>query len=690
MPRKSYYLNTVEDRIPFGKHAGKTLKTVMQSDPGYIQWCIDKMDGFTMSDACHDVFDEISGKMKPDPGWQAPVVPREVGTPDGRTITLGDQQHEALTQLVAWASSESRFFTLSGYAGTGKTTLVYALLALTKGRFPSVVVTAPTHKAKKVISRTTGKKAQTVQSLLGLAPATDLESFDPNNPSFKKQSSPQIANYDLCIVDEASMLNKALVKYIFETVSAAKKTDKTRAVKVVFMGDSAQLPPINEDLSMVFTAPQIQNKMELTEVFRQKGDNPLKLIYDGIRSDINSEKDQFLHRTSILEGGEGVDFIGSKPRFTAEVISAFSSPAYQADPDYAKVLCWTNKSVKEWNDIVREALYGKDADYLVIGETLLAYSTVGYGDSIEVENSAEYRIRKLTQWTDKVEVYKEQEPIKSETSKLKFGFQKGSDSDREKESVWLDMWEVHLEPVDFKPEFEDQSPGIRVVHVVIPNALNYSNFKRIYQHFVNLARKEKTAEIRSQKWQEFYNFKNHHLLLHDLRYVDKRGEEKLLTGKDLYYAYAITVHKSQGSTYHKVFVDETDINKNHEKHRERNSLKYVALSRPTFASYVLSPSEMIARDEVNPVDQMLSGTSKQVKARQLLKDVDGLIELYERQAQGYNEFEKVVKGLKQWKAKAEELLNKLPEQPIKTRKLSFGASFKTKKREWTPPDHEVS
>ena len=57
--------------------------------------------------------------------------------------------------------------------------------------------------------------------------------------------------------------------------------------------------------------------------------------------------------------------------------------------------------------------------------------------------------------------------------------------------------------------------------------------------------------------------------------------------KDLDYGYAITGHKSQGSTYSHVFVMENDINENWVL-KERNQIKYVALTRPSISATVLT------------------------------------------------------------------------------------------------------
>ena len=65
------------------------------------------------------------------------------------------------------------------------------------------------------------------------------------------------------------------------------------------------------------------------------------------------------------------------------------------------------------------------------------------------------------------------------------------------------------------------------------------------------------------------------------------GNKKLIVKKDFDYGYAITVHKSQGSTYNTIFITENVIDQN-PLNEERNKLKYVALSRPTTLAGSLS------------------------------------------------------------------------------------------------------
>jgi len=86
---------------------------------------------------------------------------------NGKSITLNQSQCEFLEKFKVWrADKDKLFFCLSGSAGTGKTTCCKEAL---KSEY-SVVVTAPTHKAKAVIAKITGFTAQTIHKILGLRP----------------------------------------------------------------------------------------------------------------------------------------------------------------------------------------------------------------------------------------------------------------------------------------------------------------------------------------------------------------------------------------------------------------------------------------------------------------------------------------------------------------------------------------
>ncbi len=488
---------------------------------------------------------------------------RSIKLPNGRVIKLNDQQIAALDLILQWLIDRTQlFFTLSGYAGTGKTTITKeAIKSFFNRGNGSVVVSAPTHKAKKVISNATQLEGETIQSLLGLAPNVELADFDINKPEFSPKKKPTIEYYKLVVVDEASMLNKDLWDML--------KTQARRFnTKLLLMGDMAQLPPIKEDISRVFTDPDITYKFELTKVERQAGDNPLMLIYDLVRSNLHKEHDQFHRQTNIIQGlrtdhegsndprelqiETGIKFHNSLMEFGREVVTAFRSNEFTYNTDYAKVLCWTNVQVEFWNKSIRKTLIADLArqphisqeallhsDVLIPNELLMGYGT--YSDGLQ--NSGEYKAIAM-QYDEK---------------KIHWG-------EKKEFSSMIQGYRVSLLDVD--------QDTILNAFVVDPEEENIKRFGRVFDSYLFLAKTKK-------QWPAYFAFKGENLLMRDVR--DNHGQLKCK--KDLDYAYAITVHKAQGSTYDTVFIDMADINKN-KNIVERNKLKYVALSRPRYLATV--------------------------------------------------------------------------------------------------------
>src|SRR6266403_2898280 len=210
-------------------------------------------------------------------------------------IQLNESQQIVLQNLIDWShttNKEDLLATLKGSAGTGKTTITNEFIKQCKFKY-GVVVSAPTHKAKKVIERATNLKSFTIQKLLGLRPNTDLDNFDINFPQFDSGAETEIQYFKLLIIDEASMLNTDLYDLI------CKEANRYN-VKVLFIGDALQLPPINEIASKAIT--DVKNIFELTVIVRQKDTNPLADLLIALRNDIldNTKNRNILYRYRIL------------------------------------------------------------------------------------------------------------------------------------------------------------------------------------------------------------------------------------------------------------------------------------------------------------------------------------------------------------------------------------------------------
>lgn len=121
---------------------------------------------------------------------------------------------------------------LVGPAGTGKTFLVKALLLNSTLAYSLIGLSAPTHKACRVLGESIkipGIKVNTIQSDLGLRLNFDMERFDPNNPPFDSKGKIKIGNYKLYIVDEASMISRNLYMFL-------EKTCISNKCKILFIG----------------------------------------------------------------------------------------------------------------------------------------------------------------------------------------------------------------------------------------------------------------------------------------------------------------------------------------------------------------------------------------------------------------------------------------------------------------------
>jgi len=467
------------------------------------------------------------------------VNDNQLQLPSGKIITFNAEQFEGLQRINNWLLKGDTFFTLAGYAGTGKSSIIKKTLDTYRR---GVAVSAPTHKAKKVISNTTGKDGQTLHALLGLRPDLDLENFNPNNPKFNPIAIPKIADYNFVVIDEASMINQELYDLIID------KTQNTKT-KVLFMGDPAQIPPVGEKASVVFQQDQTKLFHQLTKIERQNDTNPLAYTYDALRNNLNRLDGGFQRRTNMNDLGEGIMFTVNKRKFRESVLDKFGSDDFQKDIDFAKVIAWKNDTVIASNAVIRGELLGKDTDIVEVGDLLMGYRSISNETQTYniIENSCDYRI-----------VRKE---------KL------------EENEYGIKGYHVQLREDLAKGKFKHQD-------LFIIDANDHENlhlYAQMHDFFRDMGKTHK------KNWKKYYAFRRSNVLM---KTIDKyqnglfRSTQDVIV-KDLDYGYAITGHKSQGSTYSHVFVMENDINDNWVL-RERNQIKYVALTRPSITATVLT------------------------------------------------------------------------------------------------------
>lgn len=267
-------------------------------------------------------------------------------------------------------SNDQKYFCIDSAAGMGKSYLLNhlhdemqdmnnQLQFMGKGTFKSMLFTATTNKASSVLHNAT-----TIHKLLGLRVFDDYKT----GKSVIKTSNRtvNIANA-IIVVDEASMIPPEIFRIIDQY---------TQGSKVVFVGDSYQLAPVNHVKPIVFG----------------KG-FPTALLDEPMRQDSNSHLYQqcLALRKGVtdqvyipLVQGEGIRFV-DQPTFKTEVIQAFENK------EDARVLAYTNKMVEVLNGFVRKNLH--DTHDFRVGDPVIAASACEGKTKIEET----YHITKLSE-----------------------------------------------------------------------------------------------------------------------------------------------------------------------------------------------------------------------------------------------------------------------------------------------------
>lgn len=432
---------------------------------------------------------------------------------------------------------------LNGAGGTGKTFIMRFILNNCIYSPSMISCATPTHKACRVLSAALGgKQVNTIQSTFGFRLDVNIEDFDPNNLKFRPVANPKLEGIRLLIIDESSMLPSGLVTHIC-------KICKENSIKVIFVGDNSQLPPTNELKSIAFA--RCFKTFTLTEIVRQEEINPISRLLDLIRKDIENKTNYFLqyvikHKGTLAynEKQEGFSIVGAND-FKDNIMRCFFTEEFTKNIDMYKIIGYTNLCISKWNNFVRNNIIKNcEKGILTKHDLIMSYETVvdEFLDPI-IYNSEEYIVNDIVNFID---------------SKYNF---KG----------YLVKFQLVHGGYITKPLFIIDHTDIYTIKM----------YYKTISDLIDIA-KNSSGGRRAENWKKYFNFKSNYLLMTNI--VDKYDREKIIFARDIDYGFAITSHKSQGSTYDNVFVDLNDIiyDKNGKPYSDYNQLMrciYVACSR---------------------------------------------------------------------------------------------------------------
>lgn len=451
---------------------------------------------------------------------------------------LNPQQSEGYRKIISFITySDHDAFVLKGFAGTGKTYMLSRIIDYIKVIEPKsmIAITAPTNKAVKVakdsnsfnsnnkefvefIDKGNGISYKTIHSLLKLKEIINNE----GERKFVPTASLDKDSIKYVIIDEASMVNKELYSIIMQIKEHAK---------IIFVGDPIQLPPVNEENSIVFNKIEENNldSYELNIPMRQSDGSPVLKYATEIRERITSpypDKD-FNNQVGIDSEVRIFDIKEDKAEIKKLLVEYFKSDEYKKDLNYVKILAWTNRTVENMNNTVRKILYGPTPNKYEIGESMIVnkptFSKKNYGNksylNVQMPTSTEFTVMDVTNSSKYVDEIRE----RFDTTELT----------------------VEVNGYNFN--------SIKQIHILKEH--EETRFKAICKQLHKAAVDAKSAEL----WATYYDVKDKYFA-------------------NVEYNYSSTIHTAQGSTYQNVFLVMGDINRNR-KIDERNRLKYTGISR---------------------------------------------------------------------------------------------------------------
>lgn len=281
-------------------------------------------------------------------------------------MSLNQDQQKAVDAVFSFLMSEDKEFIISGPAGTGKTYLMQhvmkhvleeyenacKLLGITPIDY-EIQLTATTNKATEVLTQATGFPARTIHSFMNLQVK---DNYSNGTTEIKPTKNFVVHHKKLIFIDEASMVDSKLYDFL------QKGTDNT--CKIIYLGDHCQMAPVFEKISPVYRNPK--NIVHLTIPVRNAEQPELMKICSRFRNTV--ETLDFFE----IQGAPGVvEYLDDA------AAGQFIDQTFKDENPDARILCFTNARVHEYNQHIRD-LRGYP-DHFVKGEVLINNSAKQFG-----------------------------------------------------------------------------------------------------------------------------------------------------------------------------------------------------------------------------------------------------------------------------------------------------------------------
>ena len=362
-----------------------------------------------------------------------------------------------LEDIVKTGMVWDNMLALSGAAGTGKTYLTTAIVEALRNDY-HITITAPTHKALKVIAFNmfnngiTNINTKTIHSFLNIKLFTD---FDKGIQKFvPEKTKKDLGKTDILIVDESSMISDDMYGFIMDAI------EQERVKAVLFVGDYYQLLPVDSGKNSVF---DVRHQYKLKEIVRQAKDSYIIKIASAARTCIKTKTYTDLKTFFKQNMDVNISFFHNQDAFLED----FYKGKDWADRDQV-IGSFKNSDVDAYNRMARKKYWQeKGVDDI---PTLLK------GDKIVFQSA--YSVAGVLKYANNDEIM------------LSFAKKKHSDV------LNIEYWECKD-----AEETDDQE----IIKIVDPKSLSVFNDKLAI--IAKMARKEKNYKKRKEMWEHFFKLK---------------------------------------------------------------------------------------------------------------------------------------------------------------------------------------
>lgn len=525
-------------------------------------------------------------------------------------ITLTESQKNAFDKVKTFLYSDEPALAINGSAGVGKSTLMKYVVNYIKIETElEIAVIAPTHKALNVL---TGMLSEiSFHTISGYTVASILSKMKEHSyigtKMYSDASTTKMSKYDVFILDEISMVCDEDMEIIFDYICDSNK-------KIILIGDNCQIPSpsqklkIKEGQGRVCYKPDsvafdIENIITLKEIVRQAKDSYIIKLATFLRDNIKIDNsiEYMIQECGINEAEIMIrNDIGKVYSMVADDISVKRLST--------KIICYTNENVKSHNINIRKYL-GRTKQFY-IGDVIVGYSITDH-----ILNGSEYIITDLKPTsTKKINKFMNLSGVIVTFENL------------HKKDIHNDVFFIDIKNTNNIPYLNALVTLAQQVNKPRSTKEDFRNYMKLkmYSHFIediykfdnkilnevdlrkshpllftpvldviNEKTRSKIVSDTSETLDELYPD------MIDIRISDttKRigdtevfADKYKIVEKDVFYGYAITSHKAQGSTYDNVYVDEIDFVKIKDKWnpkvrclelrvKEKNQLRYVAYTR---------------------------------------------------------------------------------------------------------------